>query len=296
MGTLLVRGLVGAGPAGAEPVWQDGGSSDVGPGPGSRLEDGWGRLPQSGYYLQWRKAKPSILLSWARPDMSNTRVTLLDTAPIPNSGGELGLYRHGEDFVIKVVGGQDLMSTRTHGSADALAEIACTEITRRERPRVLIGGLGMGFTLASALRHLGHDAEVVVAELVPGVVEWNRGPLGEHAGDPLRDERVTVQEVDVSLVLRAGGPSFDAILLDVDNGPEGLTQRSNDWLYSKAGLNVSYRALRPKGVLALWSAGPDRAFTKRLVRAGFEVDEVPVRAHRGKGARHLIWVARKPGR
>ena len=296
MGTRLVRGLVGEGPAVAEPVRQDGGSSDVGPGPGSRLEDGWGRLPQSGYYLQWRKAKPSILLSRARPDMSNTRVTLLDTAPIPNSGGELGLYRHGEDFVIKVMGGQDLMSTRTYGSADALAEIACTEIARRERPRVLIGGLGMGFTLASALRHLGHDAEVVVAELVPGVVAWNRGPLGEHTGDPLLDERVTVQELDVSLVLRAGGQSFDAILLDVDNGPEGLTQKSNDWLYSKAGLNVSYHALRPKGVLAVWSAGSDRAFTKRLVKAGFEVDEVPVRAHRGKGARHLIWVARKPGR
>ena len=227
--------------------------------------------------------------------MSNTRVTLLDTAPIPNSGGELGLYRHGEDFVIKVVGGQDLMSTRTHGSADALAEIACTEIAGRERPRVLIGGLGMGFTLASALRHLGHDAEVVVAELVPAVVEWNRGPLGEHAGHPLRDERVTVEEVDVSLLLRAGRPPFDAILLDVDNGPEGLTQKSNDWLYSKAGLNVSCRALRPKGVLGVWSAGSDRAFTKRLVKAGFEVDEVPVRAHRGKGARHLIWVARKPG-
>ena len=268
-------------------------TSVQGPAHASRM--GGGGFPNPVIICSGAEVKPSILLSRARPDMSNTRVTLLDTAPIPNSGGELGLYRHGEDFVIKVVGGQDLMSTRTHGSADALAEIACTEIAGRERPRVLIGGLGMGFTLASALRHLGHDAEVVVAELVPGVVEWNRGPLGEHAGDPLSDERVTVQEVDVSLVLRAGGPSFDAILLDVDNGPEGLTQRSNNWLYSKAGLNVSYRALRPKGVLGVWSAGSDRAFTKRLVKAGFEVDEVPVRAHRGKGARHLIWVARKPG-
>ena len=159
---------------------------------------------------------------------------------------------------------------------------------------MLIGGLGMGFTLAAALRHLGPEAEVVVAELVPGVVDWNRGPLGEHAGHPLRDGRVTVEEVDVSLLLRAGGPGFDAILLDVDNGPEGLTQKSNDWLYSKAGLNVTYRALRPKGVLGVWSAGSDRAFTKRLVGAGFQVDEVPVRAHRGKGARHLIWVARVP--
>ncbi len=226
--------------------------------------------------------------------MSNTRLRLLETAPIPNDSGELALYQHGDDFLIKVVGGQDLMSTRTHGSAEALADLTCPEVASRVQPRVLIGGLGVGFTLAAALRHLGPDAEVVVAELVPGVVEWNRGPVGEHAGHPLRDERVTVEEVDVSLLLRAGGPSFDAILLDVDNGPEGLTQKSNDWLYSKAGLNVTYRALRPKGVLGVWSAGSDRAFTKRLVAAGFEVDEVPVRAHGGKGARHLIWVARIP--
>ena len=292
MGTLLVRGLVGEGPAGGRARsarWRK-----VRRRSRARLTPrGWGgRLPQSGYYLQWREAKPSILQSRAHPDMSNTRVTLLDTVAIPNSGGELGLYRHGEDFVIKVVGGQDLMSTRTHGSADALAEIACTEIAGRGRPRVLIGGLGMGFTLASALRHLGHDAEVVVAELVPGVVEWNRGPLGEHAGEPLLDERVTVHEVDVAVLLRAEVSAFDAILLDVDNGPDGLTREGNDWLYSRPGLNASYEALRPKGLLAVWSAGPDRAFTKRLRKTGFEVDEVPVRAHRGKGARHLIWVAR----
>ena len=222
------------------------------------------------------------------------RVTLLDTAQIPGDSGELGLYQHGQDFIIRVMGGQDLMSTRTHGSADALAEIACTEIAGREQSRVLIGGLGMGFTLAATLRHLGHDAEVVVAELVPGVVEWNRGPLGEHAGHPLGDERVSVREIDVAIMLRAEARSFDAILLDVDNGPHGLTQEGNDWLYSRAGLNVSYRALRPEGVLAVWSAGPDRGFTKRLRKAGFEVEEVRVRAHEGKGARHLIWVARVP--
>ena len=221
------------------------------------------------------------------------RLKLLDTAPIP-SGGELALYELGEDFVIKVVGGQDLMSTRTHGSAEALAELACTGVAARERPRVLIGGLGVGFTLAAALRHLGRDAEVVLAELVPGVVEWNRGPLGEHAGHPLRDARVTVKEVDVSVLLTAEARAFDAILLDVDNGPEGLTLEGNDWLYSRAGLKASYEALRPKGVLAVWSAGSDRAFSKRLRKAGFEVDEVWVRAHRGKGARHLIWMARKP--
>jgi len=223
------------------------------------------------------------------------RVTLLATAAMPG-GGELALYQHGQDFIIKVPGGQDLMSTRTYGSAEALAEIACAELAGRERPRVLIGGLGVGFTLASALHHLGQDAEVVVAELVPGVVEWNRGPLGEHAGHPLRDGRVVVREVDVAIILREEGRAFDAILLDVDNGPEGLTQKGNDWLYSRAGLNVIQRTLRPKGVLAVWSAGTDPAFSKRLRKAGFEVDEIPVRAHRGKGARHLIWVARTPER
>jgi spermidine synthase len=222
------------------------------------------------------------------------RVILLETSPIPG-GGELGLYEHGDDFIIKVQGGQDLMSTRTHGSAEALAEIACREIADRKRVRVLIGGLGVGFTLAAALQHLGRDAEVVVAELVPGVVAWNRGPLGEHAGHPLRDERVTVDEVDVAVTLRAEADAFDAIMLDVDNGPDGLTQEANDWLYSKAGLKASYGALRSGGVLAVWSAGTDRAFTKRLGQAGFQVEEVPVRAHRGKGARHLIWVARRPG-
>ncbi len=224
------------------------------------------------------------------------RVTLLETEPIPGGGGELGLYQHGDDFVIKVVGGQNLMSTRTHGSADALADITCPEVAGRERPRVLIGGLGVGFTLAAALRSLGPDAEVVVAELVPAVVEWNRGPLGEHAGHPLRDERVTVHEVDVAIMLRAEVSAFDAILLDVDNGPDGLTQEANNWLYSRAGLMASYQALRPRGVLAVWSAGPDRAFTKHLGQAGFDVEEVTVRAHRGKGARHLIWVARTPER
>ena len=135
-----------------------------------------------------------------------------------------------------------------------------------------------------------------MAELVPGVVQWNRGPLGEHAGHPLRDGRVVVREVDVAIILREEGRAFDAILLDVDNGPEGLTQKGNDWLYSRAGLNVIQRTLRPKGVLAVWSAGTDPAFSKRLRKAGFEVDEIPVRAHRGKGARHLIWVARTPER
>ena len=224
--------------------------------------------------------------------MSKNSMSLLESAPIPGGDGEIGLYQQGDDLVIKVVGGQDLMSTRAHGSEDALAKIACAEIAGRERPRVLIGGMGMGFTLASALHHLGPDAEVVVAELVPAVIDWNRGVLGEHSGHPLRDARVTVHAVDVAIILRAEPRSFDAILLDVDNGPEGLTQEGNNWLYSRAGLSTCYQALRPKGVLAVWSAGPDHAFGKRLRQTGFEVEEVAVKAHGRKGARHLIWIAR----
>jgi len=228
---------------------------------------------------------------------------LLDSAPIADGGGEIGLYQHGDDMVIKVVGGQTLMSTRSHGSEEALARIACAELAGRERTRVLIGGMGMGFTIASALHHLAHDAEVVVAELVPAVIEWNRGPPGDHSGHPIRDERVTIHAVDVAILLRGDLPvgdrrgvvepePFDAILLDVDNGPEGLTQEGNHWLYSKAGLEASYRALRPSGVLAVWSADQDHAFSKRLRRTGFEVKQVPVRARGRKGGRHFIWIAR----
>jgi len=221
------------------------------------------------------------------------RLILLDTAQVPGDGGEIGLYQLGDDYIIKVAGGQDLMSTRTHGSADALAEIACTKVAGRERARVLIGGLGMGFTLATALKHLGPDADVVVAELVPAVVGWNRGPAGAHSGYPLRDERVTVRETDVSVVLKDEVGAWDAIILDVDNGPEGLTKGDNDWLYSGPGLHATYQALRPKGLLAVWSAHSDKGFTKRLRKVGFEAEEVVVRAHGGKGSRHVIWVARK---
>ena len=221
------------------------------------------------------------------------RTELLDTAPIPGGGGELGLYQRGQDLVIKIVGGQELMSTRAHGSEDALGKTACTDFAEHTRPRVLIGGLGMGFTLSAALRRLGPDAEVFVAELVPAVVEWNRGSLGEYADHPLRDERVRVREVDVSIILEAEPSGFDVIVLDVDNGPEGLTREANHRLYSRAGLTAAYRALRSGGVLAVWSAGPDRAFRKLLYKIGFEVTEVRVGAHRGKGARHVIWMARR---
>jgi spermidine synthase len=224
------------------------------------------------------------------------RTELLDTARIPGGDSALGLYARGGDLLIKIVGGQDLMSTRTHESEDALGETVCAEFAEVEGPRILIGGLGMGFTLSAALRQLGADAEIIVAELVPAVVEWNRGALGAYAGDPLRDERVSVREGDVSVLLRAELSGFDAIILDVDNGPQGLMLEANHWLYSRGGLAASYRVLRSGGVLAVWSAGPDRAFSKLLHKTGFEVSEARVRAHRGKGARHVIWMARKTGK
>jgi spermidine synthase len=221
------------------------------------------------------------------------RMTLIDTAPIPG-GGELRLFQEGEHFSIKIAGVGDLMSTRMHGSEDALARLGCERIASRTHARVLIGGLGMGFTLAAALKLMRDNAEIVVAELVPGVVEWNRGPLGAHAGYPLNDTRVSVHEADVADLLKKARAAYDAILLDVDNGPGGLTHEDNNWLYSAQGLSTAFQALRVGGVLAVWSAHPDRAFTERLRRCGFTVAEVPVRAHGNKGARHIIWLATHP--
>ena len=218
---------------------------------------------------------------------------LIDTARIPGEGDELQLRRRGAEFTISIVGGGVLMSTRAHHSEEALARLACIEITGRPRPRVLIGGLGMGYTLAAALRHLGADAEVVVAELVPAVVAWNRGVLGEHAGHPLRDPRAVVREGDVAGILRHERQAFDAILLDVDNGPKGLTRKKNDWLYTTDGLAASHTALRPGGVLAVWSAGPDRGFTARLLKVGFGVKQTEVRENAKGGSLHTIWLARR---
>lgn len=225
------------------------------------------------------------------------RYVLLDTAPIPNNGGALCLFEYGEDFVIKLESGKggQLMNTRMHGSEDALAEIPCTKVAARPRARVLIGGLGMGFTLASALKHLGADAEVQVAELVPGVIGWNRGPLGARAGNPLNDPRTVVLNEDVANILKAEPKGFDAIMLDVDNGPEGLTHSANNWLYSLDGLAACARALRAKGILAIWSASADRQFSARLGKAGFSAEEVKVYAHGNRGARHTIWVCELKG-
>ncbi|MCD6186679.1 MAG: hypothetical protein J7K09_00830, partial [Desulfuromusa sp.] len=186
-----------------------------------------------------------------------------------------------------------LMNTIEHASEDSLAKLACDKIAGRTSPRILIGGLGMGFTLAAALNRLGDDAEVVVGELVPAVVAWNRGALGKHAGEPLKDTRTTIREGDVAKILRAERQAFDAILLDVDNGPEGLTRKKNNWLYSMDGLTESYTALRPGGILAIWSAGPDRDFMERLRKVGFSVKQVRVRAAGKKGDLHAIWLAER---
>ena len=216
---------------------------------------------------------------------------LLDSAPVPGNGGELCLYQRNAEFSIKIKGGGELMNSRVHGSEDALAEQTCARLGHSKKPRLLIGGLGMGFTLAAALRHAGTHAQIKVVELVPTVVAWNKGPLGECAGHPLQDPRVTVSETDVAQLITTGQQTYDAILLDVDNGPEGLTRKENDWLYSINGLNEAYMALRPQGVLAVWSAGPDKDFLQRLRKVGFEVEEVRVRARGPKGARHVIWFA-----
>ncbi|MEK8089179.1 hypothetical protein [Thermithiobacillus plumbiphilus] len=220
---------------------------------------------------------------------------LLGAAGIPGSTGELRLYQRDAEHAIRILGvSGDLMNSRLHGSEDALGELACVRLAGRPAPRLLIGGLGMGFTLAAALKGLASDAEVIVAELIPAVVEWNRGPLGIHAGHPLQDPRVTVREEDVAGIIQREANAFDAILLDVDNGPEGLTREENNWLYSNAGLSACFRALRPEGILAVWSAGPKPVFTERLRQQGFAVEEQQVRAHRGrKGARHNIWLARR---
>jgi spermidine synthase len=218
---------------------------------------------------------------------------LLDSAQVPGNDGALHLYKRGAEFSIRAES-RELMNSRVHGSEDALGDLACARIAGRPRPRILIGGLGMGYTLAAALHRLGATAEVIVAELVPAVVAWNRGPLADLAGHPLQDGRVTVREVDVARILGAGPQRYDAILLDVDNGPDSLTVKRNDWLYARAGLEAAWAALRPLGVLAVWSAAPDRIFAQRLRGVGFKVEEVPVRTRgRRGGRRHTIWIAER---
>lgn len=219
---------------------------------------------------------------------------LLDTAPVPG-GGELRLIQRGDEYSI-VLGANALMNSRMSGSEEALATLALERIDDTDAPAVLIGGLGMGFTLRAALPVLGPKARVVVSELMPAIVTWARGPMAHlHAGS-LDDPRVSIVEGDVADILSSASGAWDAILLDVDNGPEGLTRAGNDHLYSDAGLAAARAALRSRGVLAVWSAAPDPAFTRRLGRARFVVEEHEVRARGTRGGpRHLIWLARRRG-
>jgi spermidine synthase len=217
----------------------------------------------------------------------------LDRASIPGGRGEITLQRRGEELSIRVEGAE-LMNSRMHGSEEKLAELGCAPIRDRRGAAVLVGGLGMGFTLAATLAQLEHDAEVVVAELIGAVVAWNHEHLGHLAGHPLKDKRVRVYEGDVGQLLRERRGAFDAVLLDVDNGPSGLTRSSNSRLYGDSGLAAAHAALRAGGVLAVWSVARDLAFTGRLGRTGFDVREhsVPARANK-KGPRHTLWIATK---
>jgi spermidine synthase len=214
---------------------------------------------------------------------------LLGTAQVPG-GEELRLFRHGRDFII-VLGRNELMSTRMRGSEEALATMALERLAG-PAPHLLVGGYGMGFTLRAALG-AHRQVRVTVAELVPEIVEWAKGPMAELTAGCLDDPRVSLKMADVAdLIAKTSG--YDAILLDVDNGPDGLVRAANDRLYPPAGLRAARAALRPSGVVAIWSAARDPAFTKRLGAAGFKVEEVEVRARaNGKGPRHTIWFARK---
>jgi spermidine synthase len=220
---------------------------------------------------------------------------LLDRALIPGNGGELLFYQRNEEYTIEVAGiNGELMTTAHHGSEDALAEIAIRRLRDPSKAEVVVGGLGMGFTLATTLRLVGEKGKVIVAELVPEVITWNQGPMGERSGNPLKDPRTIVHQGDVLELIRAGNGSYDAILLDTDNGPEGLTQAKNNRLYSHRGLQAAYKALRPGGVLAVWSTHPHDPFTRRLELAGFRVKEEKVFAHRNKGTKHHLWFATRP--
>ena len=214
----------------------------------------------------------------------------LGRATVPGETTPLVFTQRGTEFVIRV-GRHALMSSRAHGTEEMLAELACAHIAGRAGARLLVGGLGMGFTLAAALRQVRPDARVEVVELVPALVEWNRGPLAPLAGRPLDDARVSVVEADVANVIREGDGAFDAILLDVDNGPNGLTRASNNWIYSREGLGAARQALRERGVLGVWSVAPDPGFSRKLREVGFEVEEHLARARRTKGGQHTLWIA-----
>lgn len=216
---------------------------------------------------------------------------LIATASVPGGGEELRLYRRGGDFMI-LLDRVELMSTRMSGSEEALAVMTCARLGNRPRPHLLIGGYGMGFTLRAALAILDESARITVVELVPEIIDWARGPMATLMAGCLDDPRVRLVQGDVGAVIAESPSAYDAVLLDVDNGPDGLTRSDNDRLYSTRGLAAAKRALTPGGILSIWSAAPDPVFTRRLGLSGFQTEEVVVRARsNGKGPRHVIWFA-----
>ena len=217
----------------------------------------------------------------------------IERAEVPGGEEEVILRKRGPEFSIRIAT-TELMNSRIHGSEDALAELTCSRISRKPGRRILIGGLGMGYTLAAALQHSGDDSLITVAELIPAVIRWNREHLGHLAGNPLADGRVFVRQEDVAETIAREKSIWDAIILDVDNGPDGITRKVNDRLYGMSGLKNAFLALRTGGVLSIWSSGTDEQFTSRLKQCRFQTEIVTVRARKpGKGARHTIWLATK---
>lgn len=216
--------------------------------------------------------------------------TLIDKASTPD-GDIIALYEHDRDYVIRI-NGQELMSTRKHASEEALASLACQPFSRKKKIRALIGGLGLGFTLRAALNALGKDAHVVVAEIIPAVVLWNRNPTYPLAASALVDERVEVIEKDVVEVIRSNPSGFDVIMLDVDNGPFGISVNSNKNLYREKGLLLAKEALRPGGCLGIWSAQADPLFAKFMSQVGFIVDVQQAPAYKSSGQLHTIFLGR----
>ena len=217
----------------------------------------------------------------------------IDRATVPGDEGEVILLVRGEEFSIRTAG-SELMNSRIHGSEESLAELALSRLDSDGSWQILIGGLGMGYTLAATLEQSGSDAQILVSELIPAIVKWNRKYLGNLAGRPLADPRVKVAEEDVVKTIDQQRTAWDAILLDVDNGPAGLTRKANDRLYGNSGLKASFDALRPGGILAVWSSAVDEAFTRRMKRSGFETKIISVRARKsGKGSTHTIWLGKK---
>lgn len=217
----------------------------------------------------------------------------IDTAAIPGGRETMHLMQRGDAFSI-TVGTIELMTNLDRGSEQALATLSCALLRDRPQARVLIGGLGMGFTLGAALEALGPDARIVVSELMPAVAAWARGPLSQLFEGSLDDPRVELRVGDVNAAIQSGRAQYDAILLDVDNGPQGFTRRSNDRLYDVMGLRRARFALRPKGILAVWSGAPNRKFKARLRNCGFEVDERRVHAQGRTGRQHVLWLATRP--